>query len=135
MICASFTCSGATRKPYMPVRGSQMDFRLRYYDSIATNSRGDVQFNKLQSHLVPPEFYQLQLVGQAQEGSKTSSLMTIFSVWNTMMGSGLLALPWGFSEAGIAGGFAIVAAVGLLSWYTCFLVIKYGIKYDEFFGS
>lgn len=118
----------------MPLRGSQMDFRMRYYDSIATKSQGEVKLN-VEGHLVPPEFYQLNLVGEVKQGSKQSSIMTIFSVWNTMMGSGLLALPWGFSEAGIGGGIAIVLLVGLLSWYTCWLVIKYGMKYDEFFGS
>lgn len=30
---------------------------------------------------------------QAEQGQKQSSLTTIFSIWNTMIGSSLLALP------------------------------------------
>jgi sodium-coupled neutral amino acid transporter 9 len=109
-----------------------MDFRLRYYGRIEQSSGGEISLSEVPQHLVPPEFYQLHILDSAKEGSKTSSIMTIFSVWNTMMGSGLLTLPWGFSEAGLVGGTAVVIIVGLLAWYTCYIVLNYGIKYGEF---
>lgn len=95
---------------------------------MTTESQEDIKLSE-ESHLIEPE------AAATKKENKQSSIMTIFSVWNTMMGSGLLALPWGFSEAGIFGGIAIVILVGLLAWYTCWLVVKYGMKYDEFFGS
>lgn len=64
-----------------------------------------------------------------------SSFLTIFSVWNTMMGSALLSLPWGFSISGIAGGLIVVAAMGLTCWYTAMLVMRNGKGSSDFIDA
>ena len=37
---------------------------------------------------------------------KLGSLTTIFSIWNAMVGSGLLTIPWGYSNSGLALGIS-----------------------------
>jgi len=113
-------------------------------------SRGSVQATDEYQPLVP-KANDTENEFQAQKPAKgtASSIMTIFSVWynctttnfdiianllirNTMMGSGLLTLPWGFSEAGLLGGIVVILIVGVVAWYTCWLVLKYGEQYGEF---
>jgi sodium-coupled neutral amino acid transporter 9 len=53
------------------------------------------------------------------------SVSTIFSIWNTMVGSTLLAMPWGFRQSGIALGVIVFFLVGLISYYTCTLVTRH----------
>jgi sodium-coupled neutral amino acid transporter 9 len=47
------------------------------------------------------------------ESQKIPSWMTIFSIWNTMIGSGVMALPWAFHHAGIVLG-SIICFVSFL---------------------
>jgi len=70
---------------------------------------------------------------ETSKDSKQSSLSTIFSIWNTMMGSSLLAIPWGFSQSGIVGGFLTCFCVGLICYYTCSLIVRHGTGYADFF--
>eukprot|EP00727_Mastigamoeba_balamuthi_P009231 m51a1_g4930 hypothetical protein (458) ;mRNA; f:264117-266227 len=60
------------------------------------------------------------------------SFTTIFSVWNTMVGSALLTYPWGFTKSGLAGGVAVVLAMGLATWYTMSLVLRHGRRRTDF---
>lgn len=39
-----------------------------------------------------------------EEGSKHGSLTTIFSVWNAMVGTGMLTIPWAYSNSGFILG-------------------------------
>ena len=48
-----------------------------------------------------------------------------------MMGSSLLALPWGFYQSGLAMGFTTVLVIGLLSFYSCYLIVKNSKGYDD----
>ncbi|VDO77102.1 unnamed protein product [Haemonchus placei] len=55
---------------------------------------------------------------------KQSSFVTIFSIWNTMMGVSLLSMPWGLYQAGFAFGLFILLFMCLLCLYTSYLVVK-----------
>lgn len=67
---------------------------------------------------------------------KLGSLTTIFSIWNAMVGSGLLTIPWGYSNSGLALGISkqyylninimvVITLISfLISYYTCYLVLK-----------
>ena len=37
---------------------------------------------------------------------KNGSLTIIFSVWNTMVGTGMITIPWAFSNSGLALGIS-----------------------------
>jgi sodium-coupled neutral amino acid transporter 9 len=55
---------------------------------------------------------------------KQSSLVTIFSIWNTMMGTSLLSLPWGIEQAGPIPATFILILMASLTFYTAYLVLK-----------
>jgi sodium-coupled neutral amino acid transporter 9 len=49
-----------------------------------------------------------------------------------MIGSTLIALPYGFSESGVILGFGVCIFMGSVSFYTCTLVIKHGLDLPDF---
>ncbi|XP_043601509.1 sodium-coupled neutral amino acid transporter 9-like isoform X3 [Bombus pyrosoma] len=60
--------------------------------------------------------------------SKQSSLVTIFSIWNTILGSSLLTIPWGIQMAGFFPGIILILVMSGLCLYTAYcllLVHKY----------
>ncbi|CAH0548905.1 unnamed protein product [Brassicogethes aeneus] len=65
------------------------------------------------------------------EGKSTtqSSLVTIFSIWNTTMGSSLLAMSWGFEKTGLFSGIFINIAVAALCLYTCYILLNVSEKH------
>ena len=59
---------------------------------------------------------------------KQSSLVTVFSVWNTILGSSLLTIPWGIEMAGFFPGIILIFVMSSLCLYTAYcllLVHKY----------
>ncbi|KAK2588651.1 hypothetical protein KPH14_006417 [Odynerus spinipes] len=54
---------------------------------------------------------------------KQSSLVTIFSIWNTILGSSLLTMPWGIQMAGFFPGIILVLAMAALCLYTAYRLI------------
>jgi amino acid permease len=68
--------------------------------------------------------------GKEGEEAKSSSIVIIFSCWNTMVGSAMVSLPWAFMQSGIALGIIISFTSFLISFYTCALIIKTA-KNDE----
>ncbi|XP_076758645.1 neutral amino acid transporter 9 [Xylocopa sonorina] len=60
--------------------------------------------------------------------SKQNSLVTIFSIWNTILGSSLLTIPWGIQMAGFFPGIILLLVMSGLCLYTAYcllLVHKY----------
>jgi sodium-coupled neutral amino acid transporter 9 len=113
-----------------------MDFRMRYYNALVNKMGAPTSINTLPEHLVPAELYHVQVDAGDEEApgdGKQSSVMTVFSIWNTMMGSSLMALPWGFAKAGLLGGILMSLAVGLISWYTCWLILKIRQSHNDLF--
>ena len=45
------------------------------------------------------------------------------SLWNTMMGTSLLAMPWGILVSGLVLGPFIALAMGVASCYTAILIL------------
>ncbi|CAI2364283.1 unnamed protein product [Moneuplotes crassus] len=74
--------------------------------------------------------------------NKQSSYITIFAIWNSMVGGGLVSHPWAFSESGILLSLAINFCVMMVCFYTCNLVVICGkgdydflITLNRFFGK
>ncbi|XP_043289379.1 sodium-coupled neutral amino acid transporter 9-like [Venturia canescens] len=55
---------------------------------------------------------------------KQSSLVTIFSIWNTILGSSLLTMPWGFLMAGLIPGFFMLLVMSGLCLYTAYRLLR-----------
>jgi amino acid permease len=58
------------------------------------------------------------------EDGKHGSLVTIFSSWNAMVGTGMVTVPWAFQQSGVVLGIVLTFVAFAFSTYTCFLVIK-----------
>ncbi|KAL9648506.1 hypothetical protein ABK040_014126 [Willaertia magna] len=55
------------------------------------------------------------------------SIQTIFSIINTMVGSTILSLAWGFRQSGLYLGIVVFIIVGLISYYTMHLVVQHSL--------
>ena len=66
------------------------------------------------------------------EERKVKSIYTILSIWNTMMGSTLISMPYYISLAGIIPSILILFIYGLISFYTAKIVVKTGGKDNDY---
>ncbi|KCV68336.1 hypothetical protein H696_05253 [Fonticula alba] len=56
---------------------------------------------------------------------KQSSVTTIFSIWNTMIGSSLLSMPWALNQSGwLMGLFTMLVMVSICT-YTALLIVRH----------
>ncbi|XP_066581577.1 neutral amino acid transporter 9-like [Prorops nasuta] len=70
---------------------------------------------------ISPEIVQIQ---QKEPISKQSSLVTVFSIWNTILGSSLLTMPWGIGMAGFFPGIILILLMSGLCLYTVYLLLS-----------
>ena len=68
----------------------------------------------------------------SDHGAAQSRTSTVLSLVNTMMGSTIMALPWGFFEAGLVGGVCIVLAACGFSFVTAAMVLRRGNRDLDF---
>ncbi|XP_042145149.1 sodium-coupled neutral amino acid transporter 9 [Ixodes scapularis] len=92
--------------------------RYRYYNKLVHPA---TQLLAIPDHVVPAYF--LVPFFNTEVGGEQSSLVTIFAIWNTMMGTSLLSMPWAISQAGFATGTLLILAIGGLCLYTAFRVL------------
>src|SRR3990167_6415546 len=144
------------RKPFIPEKNSALAFRMRYYNKLSgapEATEEEKRHFEVPAHVIPSEIFfpdfssirsffggkQQPEVEVGDDGeiqvkeSKRGDIALIFSIWNTMMGSSLLALPWGFTQSGFAGGLLIIFIIGFFCCYTCVLILKHGKDSADFF--
>ncbi|CAN7938510.1 unnamed protein product, partial [Ixodes hexagonus] len=92
--------------------------RYRYYTKLVHPA---TQLLAIPDHVVPAYF--LVPFFHTERGGEQSSLVTIFAIWNTMMGTSLLSMPWAISQAGFATGTLLILAIGGLCLYTAYRVL------------
>ncbi|KAI3384509.1 hypothetical protein SNEBB_011410 [Seison nebaliae] len=56
--------------------------------------------------------------------NKQKSFVTIFAIWNTMMGTSLLNMPWAIDQAGLVLGVIIILTMCAICFYTCTLILE-----------
>nr|XP_006813416.1 PREDICTED: putative sodium-coupled neutral amino acid transporter 9-like [Saccoglossus kowalevskii] len=97
--------------------------RYKYYSKLTENPQ-DESFN-IPDHVLPVSLlvFPAILTDPASQ-KKQSSIVTIFSVWNTMMGSSLLCMPWAIGEAGLVLGVFFLVFMAVLTCYTAYRVIR-----------
>ncbi|KAJ6669875.1 hypothetical protein lerEdw1_000424 [Lerista edwardsae] len=109
---------------------SAMNKRIHYYSRLASPSDRALV---APDHVLPTqeEIYVYSPLGTAfkvddcAEGyGRNSSIVTIFMIWNTMMGTSILSIPWGIKQAGFTTGISIILLMGLLTLYCCYRVVK-----------
>ncbi|XP_036756227.2 neutral amino acid transporter 9 isoform X2 [Manis pentadactyla] len=109
---------------------SAMNKRIHYYSRLSAPADKALI---APDHVVPApdECYVYSPLGSAyklksySEGyGKNTSLVTIFMIWNTMMGTSILSIPWGIKQAGFTTGICVIMLMGFLTLYCCFRVVK-----------
>ena len=77
-----------------------------------------------------------------EPGEKQNSFVIVFSIWNTMIGTAVVCLPWAFQEAGMLLGCIICFTSCLVSFYTTKLIIDttgndadFSITLKKYFGK
>lgn len=90
--------------------------RYRYYQRLAAPMTFIVP-----EHIIPPEFFHVVPI---EKGKKQSSLVTIFSLWNTMLGTSLLCMPSAMMHGGLILGPIVVLLMGALTCYTAILTVS-----------
>ncbi|XP_024864143.1 sodium-coupled neutral amino acid transporter 9 [Kryptolebias marmoratus] len=110
-------------------RAAILNSRLSYYGKLTGSS--DALLRPPNHVILPPEeIYIYSPLGTAfkvsdgSQGSENPSIITIFAIWNTMMGTSILSIPWGIKQAGFTLGILILILIGLLMLYCCYIVIK-----------
>ncbi|CAI2350081.1 unnamed protein product [Caenorhabditis sp. 36 PRJEB53466] len=76
-------------------------------------------------HVLPPSLFSILPFEELKDVSgKQGSIVTIFSIWNTMMGTSLLAMPWALQQAGLVLGVLIMLVMAAICFYTAYIVIE-----------
>ncbi|KAG8011009.1 Sodium-coupled neutral amino acid transporter 9, partial [Nibea albiflora] len=106
-----------------------LNSRVHYYSRLTNSSD---RLLSPPNHVIPgpEEIYIYSPLGTAfkvtgtDPSSKNPSIITIFAIWNTMMGTSILSIPWGIKQAGFTLGILILIFTGLLMLYCCYIVLK-----------
>ncbi|XP_073538717.1 neutral amino acid transporter 9 isoform X1 [Phyllobates terribilis] len=115
--------------PRVTSHAAAMNKRIHYYSKLGRSSQSSLI---APDHVIPApeEIYVYSPLGTALkiDGGdgleKNSSIVTIFMIWNTMMGTSILSIPWGIKQAGFTTGVAVIFLMGLLTLYCCYRVVK-----------
>ncbi|XP_014672119.1 PREDICTED: sodium-coupled neutral amino acid transporter 9 homolog isoform X3 [Priapulus caudatus] len=94
--------------------------RYRYYSKLTPPSDKTLV---IPSHIIPAQYYSLLPIPALTKG-KQGSIVLIFSVWNTMMGTSILSMPWALHQAGFLFGLFLMLFMAAISLYTCYRVLK-----------
>ncbi|XP_053513202.1 sodium-coupled neutral amino acid transporter 9 isoform X3 [Artibeus jamaicensis] len=116
--------------PRVSDQASAMNKRIQYYSRLT----GPADKALLApDHVVPgpEECYVYSPLGSAYRlqsytdgHGKNASVVTIFMIWNTMMGTSILSIPWGIKQAGFTTGVCVILLMGLLTLYCCYRVVE-----------
>uniref|UniRef100_A0A7S3GLR2 Amino acid transporter transmembrane domain-containing protein n=1 Tax=Palpitomonas bilix TaxID=652834 RepID=A0A7S3GLR2_9EUKA len=122
------TPTSPLRKPFVPDRQSHMYHRLNLYRKLSGMAGKKLEnIGTPPNHILPSELFGWKISHQKQ-----GSLSTIFSIWNTMIGSSMLMVPWGYGQSGLYPALALTMVIGLYCYYTSRLIVIHGKKYKEF---
>jgi len=69
---------------------------------------------------------------EAEKKGTQSSMIVIFSVWKTMIGTAVVSLPWAFQQSGLMLGLLITFFSFMVSFYTCKLIVDASIHDKDY---
>ncbi|KAI1303175.1 Sodium-coupled neutral amino acid transporter 9 -like protein [Halotydeus destructor] len=103
--------------------------RHRYYSRLMGNSSEDANLLQVPNHVLPvhfiiPHFPFGEYSAKSSSDGKQGSLLTIFAIWNMLLGSTLLCLPWAMHQAGLYCGVAIMLFMLMVCFYTADLIVR-----------
>ncbi|XP_053722976.1 sodium-coupled neutral amino acid transporter 9 [Synchiropus splendidus] len=106
-----------------------LNSRVHYYSKLTGSSD---RLLSPPNHVIPlaEDIYIYSPLGTAfkvassDNVGKNPSIITIFAIWNTMMGTSILSIPWGIKQSGFTFGIIILILTGLLMLYCCYIALK-----------
>ncbi|GLG98909.1 Putative amino acid permease F13H10.3 [Gryllus bimaculatus] len=98
--------------------------RFHYYNKLRSYAPYEDSTLMIPDHVIPLPVFIPFIPGQERNTQKQSSLVTIFAVWNTVMGSSLLTMPWGIERAGFVTGIILMALMGGICLYTTYRLLE-----------
>jgi amino acid permease len=84
----------------------------------------DDDFLKVPQHIIDQDMILTKVPGDTDLTGKHGSLTTIFSVWNAMVGTGLVTIPWAFSQSGLVYGIVLTFISFVVSFTTQYFVMQ-----------
>ncbi|XP_063310110.1 neutral amino acid transporter 9 [Pelobates fuscus] len=125
----SYITNGNEIPQRVTMQASAMNKRIHYYSKLSSPSERSLV---APDHVLPTQedTYVYSPLGTAvkidgaDSTGKNSSLVTIFMIWNTMMGTSILSIPWGIKQAGFTSGVCILLLMGLITLYCCYRIVK-----------
>ncbi|KAF7635347.1 hypothetical protein Mgra_00005171 [Meloidogyne graminicola] len=134
------------RRPYLFVPPPHSDSNSLLSSSMPAENRQDVLhreenmairyrlFNRLDPgglhflmpiHVIPTSIFSvLPFTDFKDSNGKQSSMVTIFSIWNTMVGTSLLAVPWALQQAGLVLGIFLMLVMAAIAFYTAYRIVQ-----------
>lgn len=105
--------------------------RLHYYNKLQTYSSDGLTL-VIPDHVLPFT-YAVPYISKEErsDNEKQGSLVTIFAVWNTIMGSSLLTMPWGMQNSGLLMGVITIVLMGGLCLYTTHKILQVQVRHGE----
>uniref|UniRef100_A0A2P2I9S2 Sodium-coupled neutral amino acid transporter 9-like n=1 Tax=Hirondellea gigas TaxID=1518452 RepID=A0A2P2I9S2_9CRUS len=99
--------------------------RYRYYSRLRAPAQPDDHALVIPDHVVPMHYLLPFIPGGFDVGpdGKQASYITIISVWNTMMGTSILTMPWAFGKAGFVGGLVVMIGMAILCLFTAYRIL------------
>ncbi|XP_028048077.1 sodium-coupled neutral amino acid transporter 9 isoform X2 [Monomorium pharaonis] len=101
----------------------EKNYQPRSVDLIITNEGSNAKTKMYDHKPGPLEFPPDITQTPCKDDKKQNSLVTIFSIWNTILGSSLLTMPWGILMAGFFPGIIINLMMSGLCLYTAYRLI------------
>uniref|UniRef100_UPI00358EADCE neutral amino acid transporter 9-like isoform X1 n=3 Tax=Myxine glutinosa TaxID=7769 RepID=UPI00358EADCE len=78
----------------------------------------------------PGHLYSSSLLSKIHKNTMTTakgkqpSFVTIFAIWNTMMGTSILSIPWAIMQAGLTFGVILIFFMGFITMYSCYRILQ-----------
>ena len=97
------------------------NFRTKYLSAIRTGYKhlsNEEEWQKIPKNVIDESQFLQDLPFDRDTKGKHGSLTNIFSCWNGMVGSGLVFVPWAFSNSGIILGSLLVLVAFVMSFTT-----------------
>ncbi|OXU28233.1 hypothetical protein TSAR_009644 [Trichomalopsis sarcophagae] len=105
-------------------------YEIRNADLLLEDDPFDLMEGRTEKGLLS-DFFTQSLPMQGNIGDTTeeikpkqSSLVTIFSVWNTILGSSMLTMPWGIYMAGFVPAIILILAMSGLCLFTAYKLLQ-----------
>ena len=113
-------------------RGNERDLRMRYYQNIKNKGDFSETFITPPAHWLNPNLFVINQGFSDEKTKKNKSWVTVLSVWNTMIGSGIVSIPYYSRHAGIIPTIVLNIIFALICFYTCQVIVKTGGKDNDY---